>query len=407
MNRSKWGRWAGAQTSGPASWSRWAVAGLALAANLADAAETDAPPLAADNSGLEEVVVTARFAKESLQATPIAITALDANALEQRGMDGIVDVAASTPNVTILTGGATNGKTAQAFIRGVGQASFNFAFDPAVGFYVDDVYHGTVFGALFELDDVDRVEVLRGPQGTLFGKSNEGGAVLVYTVKPSGGDTGYAEAGYGNYGHERLRAAYDITVIPDKLFIRVAGASDQSDGWFTRYDYACLNPGDSGNLKPLTVASNCKLGTEGGDNTTTARIGIRYVASDDLEILLRADLLDDRSEADPSKLLAVNNAPGTGINDYNNNVAIPQLGIPLDSRFITNSPYTSYATFQEPSTGRTVPDISEVYSSGMSAVINWNAPGGIHVKNVTAFQHYSGSFGINGAEAPEIGRAHV
>src|SRR5262249_45357044 len=97
--------------------------------------------------GLEEVTVTARYTKENLQQTPIAITAIDADQLQQRGANTIVDVAASAPNVTLMTGGSTYGKSAQAFIRGVGQVNFNFAFEPAVGFYVDGVYHGTVFGS--------------------------------------------------------------------------------------------------------------------------------------------------------------------------------------------------------------------------------------------------------------------
>ena len=81
----------------------------------------------------------------------------------------------------------------------MGQIDFTLAFEPGVGFYIDDVYFGTIFGAMFDLGDIDRVEVLRGPQGTLFGKNNEGGAVRIFTTQPKGNDSGYFEAGYGNY----------------------------------------------------------------------------------------------------------------------------------------------------------------------------------------------------------------
>lgn len=373
---------------------RYALALMTGCAGLAAAADNE------PGSGLEEVVVTARYAEENLQSTPLAITALDADALEQLGTSNIVDVAASVPNVTIMTGGSTYGKSAQAFIRGVGQVNFNFAFEPAVGFYVDDVYHGTVFGSLFELDDIAGVEILRGPQGTLFGKSNEGGAIRISTPQPSGDDEGYLELGFGNYDQQRLRGALNMTLVPDKLFMRVSGGLSQSDGWFTRYDYACLHPESAGNLRPLTAAADCKLGTTGAEKINTGRLGLRYVASEDLEVILRADLMDDRSEADPTKLLAVNNAPGTGLNNYNNNVAIPLFGVPLDSRFITDSPYTSYATYQDASTGISVPNISTNHAWGVSAVVNWSLPGGLRIKNVAGYRDFDGEFAINGAEGP-------
>jgi iron complex outermembrane receptor protein len=379
------------------------IALMILAATpLAAARSADAPQAAtAPAEGqLQEVTVTARYVREDLQKTPIAITSLSAEQLEARGADNITSIAAEAPDVTLMTGGSTYGKSAQAFIRGVGQINFNLAFEPAVGFYVDDVYRGAVFGSLFELDDVDHVNVLRGPQGTLFGKSNEGGAILIYTGVPGPDTNGYAELGYGNYGHERARVAFDLTLVPNQLYVRVAAGMDNTDGWFTRYDYACAHPATAGTLVPLTVAPNCELGTEGGDDVNVARLTVRYVPNDDLEVILRGSLMDDRGEADPTKLLAVNNAPGTGINDYNNNVAIPMFGVPLDSRFITNSPYTSYATYQEPSTGRTIPPISTNYAVDESLVVNWNAPGGIHVKNVLGYEHLQGKFAIDGTESP-------
>ena len=146
---------------------------------------------------LEEIVVTARYRAESLQDTPISISALTANDLEARGITDVTGLTAVTPSTTLVKEGSTGGNTLVAYIRGLGQANYSLAFQPGVPIYVDDIYQPTAFGSMLTLGDIERVDVLRGPQGTLFGKNSEGGAVSIHQVDPKGDNSGYAEAGVG------------------------------------------------------------------------------------------------------------------------------------------------------------------------------------------------------------------
>src|SRR5487761_2605877 len=186
---------------------RYAVSSTGAAARMRLAALTAAavlgfvgPTFAADQSAaqsadngtaLQEIVVTAEFRREKLQETPLAITALSGDALTSRNITNLVDVANAAPNVTMFEANAAYGKTNAASIRGIGQGDFNFASaEPGVGMYIDDVYFATTFGSMFDLLDVDRVEVLRGPQGTLFGKNSIGGAIRIISKKPQGDNSG-------------------------------------------------------------------------------------------------------------------------------------------------------------------------------------------------------------------------
>jgi iron complex outermembrane receptor protein len=193
----------------------------------------------APSSTIAEIVVNARRKAESLESTPVSVTALIASDMEMRGLTNILDVAQSAPNLTIMPGGNYSGKSALAYIRGVGQDQFTYAFEPGVGFYVDDVYYGSVYGSIFDLADISNVQVLRGPQGTLFGKNNEGGAILLYTHKPAGDGGSEVKVGYGSYDRRFVKASLDISIVPDTLALRIGAASNDMDGYVDRIDYAC------------------------------------------------------------------------------------------------------------------------------------------------------------------------
>jgi iron complex outermembrane receptor protein len=139
--------------------------------------------------GLEEIVVTAERRDEQLQTTPISITAFSAQALEARSLTNIADVGAYVPSTILAPLGAGWGATMAAFIRGVGLGDNILSFEPGVPIYIDDVYIGRPQGAMLDLLDLERVEVLRGPQGTLFGKNAEGGTIRMISVKPQGDDS--------------------------------------------------------------------------------------------------------------------------------------------------------------------------------------------------------------------------
>ncbi|HTV78023.1 MAG TPA: TonB-dependent receptor plug domain-containing protein, partial [Steroidobacteraceae bacterium] len=155
------------------------IAGPVLAAD--PAAVTTAQPAAEQGAGtgggLQEVIVTAQFQSQNVQSTPLAITAVNAAALAERGQTSITEISQDAPSVQLQQTSAAFGPSMSAFIRGIGQSDLDPALEPGVGVYIDDVYFGTLTGSLFDLLDLDRVEVLRGPQGTLEGMNSEGGAV--------------------------------------------------------------------------------------------------------------------------------------------------------------------------------------------------------------------------------------
>src|SRR6185312_10518957 len=125
------------------------------------------------------------------------ITAVNAAQLEAKNQTDLSQVADTAPNVSLKPQGASFGPSISASIRGVGQNDFNPAFESGVGIYIDDVYYPQLTGAVFDLLDLDRVEILRGPQGTLSGRNAEGGSIKMFTKKPTGSGEGFIEGTYG------------------------------------------------------------------------------------------------------------------------------------------------------------------------------------------------------------------
>src|ERR1700736_5224763 len=142
-----------------------------LSPGIATALAQEPPAQIAQTSAgqLEEVVVTADFRKESVQQAPLAITAISAETLVQRAQTSLTEITHDVPSVSLYDTAAAYGPSMGAYIRGVGQFDLEPALEPGVGIYIDDVYFGTLTGSLLDLLDLDRVEVLRGPQGTLEG----------------------------------------------------------------------------------------------------------------------------------------------------------------------------------------------------------------------------------------------
>ncbi len=159
---------------------------LACLAAVPAAAQDAAASEGEDTRRLEQVTVTARRVEENLQSTPVTVTAYTARALETRGITDTSELAAFTPNVTFDNTSTFSGasSTFQGFIRGIGQSDFAVNTDPGVGVYVDDVYIARTIGSVFQLYDIQQVEVLKGPQGTLFGRNSIGGAVNIRTARP-------------------------------------------------------------------------------------------------------------------------------------------------------------------------------------------------------------------------------
>ncbi len=184
---------------------------------------------------MDEVVVTARKREETLQEAPIAITAFSGESLEVRGITGIDEIGLITPNMNYQSNPQAGGSSSVAtvYIRGIGQRDFLGTIDNGVGFYIDDVIIARTVGAIVDLVDVERIEVLRGPQGTLFGRNNVGGAVKLHTQKPADEFGGYVDAQVGTDGMVRLKGSVDIP-ISDSFKSKFSILDASQDGYVDR-----------------------------------------------------------------------------------------------------------------------------------------------------------------------------
>jgi iron complex outermembrane receptor protein len=383
------------------SWRGAAAAALialglgAAAAQAQQAPATQQPaPAAASEAVLEEIIVTAEFRSEKNQETPIAITALSGEALTDRGIQNLDDIAKSAPNVTTFMNGAAFGKTMAASIRGIGQGDFNFAqTEQGVGIYVDDVYFANTFGSAFDLLDIDRVEVLRGPQGTLFGKNSIGGAIRLVSEQPKGDNTGYAEVTVGDFKRREVKAGFDVAIVPDVLMLRVSGMSKTRDGYVNRVDYACAHPATAGSVPQQQLdLQSCTVGNQGGLDVRGARAQLRWVPNEFIQDTLEASVIDDNSEAAAEVMLVANPALSPAMASFNTTSVIPKFGIPYDQRFETGGTYTTYSSFEDPFLGINYPPENTLHEWSTSNVFTWEILPQLQLKSITAAQGWWGAF---------------
>jgi iron complex outermembrane receptor protein len=316
--------------------------GSAVGADTATADNAAGPP----SDALAEIVVTAQFRTQKLQDTPIAITAVNSQMMEQRGQTSLHDLGQQAPNVTLVETGGAFGPGMTSSIRGIGQGDFDPALSPGVGIYIDDVYYTSLTGSNFALLDLDRVEILRGPQGTLAGANSEGGAIKLYSIKPQGNDSGSVKASYGERSLVDVQAMGDVSLIKDTLFMRVSGVSHQQDGYVTRVDYGCAFP-QSGIPAVGGADGKCIAGHEGGKSYNAARVALRWLAGENFEANLAGDVTVDNSEVAAVTLLKANpTASGAVVGAINSGYPPGNAaGVAFDSRFIPKDPYVSYANF--------------------------------------------------------------
>src|SRR3954453_11681714 len=215
----------------------------------------------ANQPGGPDIVVTAQFREQRLQDTPLAITAIPAALLEQRSQHSLVEVANQSPNVILRQQGASFGPSIGASIRGIGQFDFSPAYEPGVGIYIDDVYYSSLTGANFDLLDLERVEILRGPQGTLQGRNSVGGAIRLITRRPDADGGGFVEASYGSRNLISVRGGATFT-IADGLYARISGSARQQTGYVDHIDYGCSHPGSG--VVSQRGAGDCLIDHFGG-----------------------------------------------------------------------------------------------------------------------------------------------
>ena len=208
---------------------------LALAAAAACSLPVSGPAVAAEPGAqagtIEQITVTARRREESLQDVPVAITALTADQLQEQYVRTLEDMTAYAPNIKVNAGRATT-STINAYIRGVGQNDPLWGFEPGVGIYLDDVYIARPQGALLDVYDVERIEVLRGPQGTLYGKNTIAGAIKYVTRDIVTEDPEFnLTATGGSYNQRDIKVGGSVPVVADHVYLGAAVAYLQRDGY--------------------------------------------------------------------------------------------------------------------------------------------------------------------------------
>lgn len=214
---------------------RFAVAtALTLVWTAADAPLAKADSGAADGR-LEEITVTARRLRENLQDTPISITAITGEGLERRQIFTTDNLDNLVPNLQFANNAplAGNNNSSQVFIRGIGQTDPTATVDPGVGIYIDDVYMGQSVGGSMDFRDIAGVQVLRGPQGALFGRNTIGGAILINTVEPGSEFGGHISAGLGTDNLRQVFAALDLP-MSDRIRARITGGFIDQEGYVKR-----------------------------------------------------------------------------------------------------------------------------------------------------------------------------
>lgn len=255
---------------------------LPSTASAQDAATAQAEAEAESSDGIEVIVVTARRREENLQDVPASISAISAGELDRRFDSDVRDFADSSPNIVIDDTQQGPGGVAAVYIRGIGVADVEKSVDPAVGVMFDDIYIGQSSGSLLKAIDIDRVEVLRGPQGTLFGRNATGGVINLARSRPTYDLTGKARATFGRFDTWKIEGVAS-TGLTDNLAVKVSGAYEKSDGYIFNSVYN--QPGQRSEFYAIAGA-------------------LLFEPTDKLDILISYD--HQKTRQDPPQLLAVN-----------------------------------------------------------------------------------------------------
>jgi iron complex outermembrane recepter protein len=213
---------------------------------------------------LGAITVTAEKREENMQEVPVSITALPETQIEDAGIVSLFELANNIPNMDVNPVGGSRYYTTTS-IRGIGTT---FLGDPAVGLYVDDVPYSDEHSYNIQLFDIERIEVLRGPQGVLYGKNSQGGVINIVTRKPGNDFSGRASVGLGNYNSQEYRAAVSGPIIENQLFFRISGVKTSRDGF----------------------VDNTFLASEPDDRSgASGRVGLRWIPDEKTEVSFSAN----------------------------------------------------------------------------------------------------------------------
>lgn len=299
-----------------------------------------------------EIVVTARRREESLQSVPAAVTSIGANFLQERSVSDLRDLNGLMPNVNVQ-GATTSASSSQIFMRGTGVDTTGFGADPTVGIYLDDVSIGRLVGSLVGALDIERVEVLRGPQGTLYGRNSTAGAVKYVTRKPElNENSGKLSATVGTKGRRDFRGIVNLVLVPGELALRIAAQTRDTDGYIKLFDAAGNNTGLKGNAM----------------HAQDYRASLRYQPTSDLTIDLAGDYTHNRSG-----IQSVTPTNCTGLNGQ-------FVRCPL----YYNDPFASFV-------GPYSPDRPKFDGGGSALTVNYDL-GFANLKSVTSYRAFRDVF---------------
>lgn len=304
-------------------------AGLSTSALAQQSDETEAE----EEGRLERIQVTARRSVENLQEVPVAVSSFSEDDMQRVGMEDITELQQRVPNTTLQVSRGTN-STLTAYIRGIGQQDPLWGFEPGVGIYIDDVYIARPQGAVLEVFDVERVEVLRGPQGTLYGKNTIGGA-MKYVTKPLSGMNEFSISGaLGSYNQRDLKVSGQ-TALTDDFYVGGAFATLNRDGYGE-----FVNTGDDNYNKELM----------------TGRVSAQWTPTQDLTLRFSADKTEDSSNSRGGYRLTTSQVTGEE---------------PLDSVFDSQT---------------AMPVRNRVETEGMSLSVDWELDASWMVRSITAYR---------------------
>ncbi|MEG3126158.1 TonB-dependent receptor [Sphingomonas sp. GB1N7] len=411
------------------------ISGHAAAQEAAPATPAQATiataPAPQDDGGLQEIVVTAQKRSENVQSVPIAISAFTSTALQERAVGSVVALSNLAPNVTLDAGSPFSGSSSvlAAYARGIGSNDFAFNIDPGVGVYLDGVYLARSVGANQDLGDVERIEILKGPQGTLFGRNTIGGAISIVTHDPGDKFRVVGDLTTGSYRLLQARGTVDIP-FTDTLRSSISFSLKKRDGYLKRLPF----PG-SGNYAEDPITNFRAAGyygggrdTEGGDDTWSVRGKLKWDNGGPLSVTLAGDYTNVDQSQIANKVITT--TPAVFAGTYNCAIAgqttncgggppsqvfgLPRGGqtsildlapifgvntdanpfnnrLPYDNRFITNDIDTSYASGN---------NFSKLKSYGGAATIAYDLADTVTLKSITAYRELHFLAGVDDDGSP-------
>ena len=420
----------------------------ALAGGGTAALAQDASP----EVGIAEIVVTAQKRSQNVQDVPIAISAFTAEALQERAVSSVANLSAIAPNVNLDAGTPFSGSPSvlSAYIRGIGSDDFAFNIDPGVGIYLDGVYLARTVGANQDLMDVERIEVLKGPQGTLFGRNSIGGAISIVTRDPGREFGVRGDITTGSYNQFKARGSLDLPITDDLSSIVSFGVQTR-DGYLKRIPFPDQRANNAPSFTAFSAAGYDSASREGSNDNWNLRGKLKWNNGGAVRVTLSGDYSRDKgttankllatTEFVPGNFAGTTNLPGTAFDptgttgflfaglynfcigatsaqiaarnagalcgvsgtQFNPQFQLPSYAsanvdgnpandrLPWDSRYLTGNRDTSYATGNS---------FSHLETWGFAGVVDFDLSDNIALKSITSYRDLGWKAGLDADGSP-------